>query len=692
MKFTHTTTTTPSGEKRVLSLPTWETFAVDTVIPELTLLLLEGRALADEIAAMPLPTFHDLVTRFENLNELIAMIMGPAGHLNSVMQAAYPGLKEVNTEVKQLVTDYGSDISLHKGFYDAMVRFQSGAEFAALGEKEKYLIEESIKDFELAGVKLSLENKTLLKKLNEEGALLAEKFSNNVLASTDAWSKLVTEESDLVGVPQEDIGAMKKSAEEKSEKGWRITLQMPVYTAIMTHADNRELRKEISRAYATRASTLGDGDAKFDNTPLMSEILKNADAGAKLLGYPTYADLSLVKKMAKSVGVPGVRTFNEELVKLARPKAEQELSEMQKFAREKLKLETLEPWDFLYVAEKMRQALYELDEEVVRKYFPFTKVMEGLAFLLRSIFGVTMTEKKGVSVWHESVKFYELYDEAGVLRGAFYADMYAREGKQPGAWMDILLESRKLSPGVVIPVAYLNCNARMPEGGKDSYLTHSEVETLFHEFGHTEHHVLGLSEYQEQSMSHVEWDTVELPSQLFECWTWEPEMLRIMTAHEETGLPIPEGLIDRMLKAKYFNTGMFALRQFLYGLFDWELYSRYDEEHPVDPNVLWKQMVTTIDVRPFDDVNRFPNSFKHIFSGGYSAGYFSYMWALGLAADTYLPFKEEGDIFSRKVGQRLLDEIIAPGSKRPMEKSFEIYRGRKLDPKALAIHLGLIEQ
>jgi oligopeptidase A len=394
--------------------------------------------------------------------------------------------------------------------------------------------------------------------------------------------------------------------------------------------------------------------------------------------------------MAASVGVPGVRKFNEDLALLARPKAQTAFEVMRTFALEKLGIAEFLPWDFVYASEKMRQSLYALNEEEVRKYFPFTKAIEGIALLLQKIYGVTMTEKKGVSVWHPSVKFYELHDERGVLRGGFYADMYAREGKQPGAWMDVLLASRKLSDGVVIPIAYLNCNARMPEAGKDAYLTHSEVETLFHEFGHTEHHVLGLSEYQDQSMEHVEWDTVELPSQLFECWTWEPEMLRLMTEHEETKAPIPEDLIVRMLDAKFFNTGLFTLRQAMFGLFDWELYSEYNEKNPVDPNELWRKIVATMDVRPIDEVNHFPNSFKHIFAGGYSAGYFSYMWALGLSADTFLSFKEEGDIFSRKVGQRLLDEIIAPGSERPMAESFEIFRGRKLDPKALALHLGLL--
>jgi oligopeptidase A len=424
----------------------------------------------------------------------------------------------------------------------------------------------------------------------------------------------------------------------------------------------------------------------------MPALIKNADAKAKLLGYPSYAHQSLVRKLAASVGVLGVRKFNEDIAALARPKAQAEYEAMKAFAKEKLGIEELAPWDFMYVDEKMRQSLYTLDNEEVRKYFPFERVMKGLAFLIKSIYGVTMLENSHASVWHPSVKFYELYDEAGVLRGAFYADMYAREGKQPGAWMDVLLASRKLSDGVVIPVAYLVCNARKPGDGKEAYLTHDEVQTLFHEFGHTEHHVLGLSEYQDQSMNHVEWDTVELPSQLFECWTWEPELLRLMTAHEETMSPIPEDLVTRMLDAKFFNTGLFSLRQATYGFFDWELYSNYDAQNPVDPNALWKNVAATMDVRPLDEVNCFPNSFKHIFSGGYSAGYFSYMWALGLSADTFLSFKEEGDIFSRKVGQRLLDEIIAPGSERPMAESFEIFRGRKLDPKALAVHLGLLEK
>ncbi len=691
MNYTHTWKTFPNGVKRVLTLPDWTSFAVDTIIPELTPLLLEGRALADEIAAKPIPAFHDLVTRFENLGEEISLIYGPLSHLKSVEKKTYPGIEEVHQEATQLLTDYGTDISLHEGLYKALVRYAESAEFAALGHKEQYLITHSIKDFELAGVALPPEKKVELKRLNTEGADLGVTFSAHVQDSSDVWEKIVTDVTLLAGIPEDDLEAMAESAKVKGKTGWRITMQVPVYIAVVTYADNRELRKEVYRAFNNRATVLPDGDAKFDNAPVMAALLKNADESAKLLGYPTYADYSLVKKMAASVGVEGVRDFNQKLAALARPKAEAELHAIETFAKDKLGLDTFEVWDFAYVEEKMRQELYQLDSEAVRKYFPYTKVMQGFAALLKSVFGVTLVENTNASVWHPTVKVYDLFDDTGVQRGTFYADMFAREGKKDGAWMDVLIASRKLGDGTVIPVAYLNCNGRMSVGGKEAYLLHDDVVTLFHEAGHTLHHVLGLSEYQEQSMEHVEWDTVELPSQLLENWTWEPEMLRLMSAHEDTGEVIPDDVIERMIAAKNFNTGMISLRQFLYGAFDWELYSRYDPASPVDPNVLWRDMVKRIDVRPLDATTHFPNAFSHIFAGGYSAGYFSYMWALGLAADAYLPFKEAGDIFSRVVGDRLLREIIAPGSERPMAESFEAYRGRKLDPKALAIHLALIE-
>ena len=695
MKFTHTTTTLPSGQKRVLALPAWDTFDLATVIPELELLFARGRKLADDIATIPEPTFRDIVTPFEELDAAIGSVAGPVRHLKATMLKSYPGIQEIEKQVADLGTNYGTDLAFHEGLYGAYKRLCDGARFATLNKNEQYLIRRTVKDFELAGVSLSPEKKLLLKQLNEEGTGLATKFSNNDQDATDAWSLVLPDASRLFGVPEDDLLRMQNAQKEKGKEGYLITLQQPYAVAIMTYAEDRALRKEIAGAWVTVASEFSSPDGKWDNAPVSKAIVLNAHKSAQCLGYATYAEVSLAKKMALSVGVSGVRTFLLDLANLARPKAIAEFEAMSKFAKEnlpkELRIDSLEAWDMAFVEERMRKELYDIDSELIRQYFPFTKVMEGLSYTLKKLFDLTLVLRTDVVAWHSEVRFYEVHDAEGVLRGAFYADMYAREGKRSGAWMDVLLASRETKEGMIVPVAYLNCNASRSADGGDAYLTHDQVETLFHEFGHTLHHVAGGSSLHDLSMEHVEWDTVELPSQFMENWTWEESALALMTAKKGTGEPIPKELVSRMLAVRNFNTGLATLKQIVFGLYDWELYSRDDVNTPVDPLALWWKMFKEIDVRPLHPNNRFPNAFTHIFSGGYSAGYFSYMWALGLSADAFSVFKEAGDIFSRTVGMSYLDSIIVPGSSRPMAESFEEFRGRKLNPRALAMHLGLIE-
>ena len=693
MQFNHTTTTNPSGETRILSLPDWSTFSLDTVLPELEILFARGRKLADDVGNISDPEFADIVPPFEEINSAMSLVSGPMSHLKSTMLKAYPGIQEVEKQAAVLMTNYGTDLSLHDGLYGAYKRLQESPRFTKLSATEQYLVTRSIRDFELAGVALPPEKKSELKRLNEVATELSTKFSNNDQESTDAWTLVLSDATRLRGVPEDDQLRMRNAQKEKGEEGYLLTLQQPDVMAISMYAEDRDLRKEVSTAWVTLASEFSSPDGKWDNTPVMREIVKNAHQMAQVLGYQTYAEVSLAKKMAASVGVSGVRTFLEELTQHSRPKAVSEMEAMSKFAMSLpggLRIEKLEAWDMLFVEERMQKELYNLDREEVRQYFPFTKVIEGLSGTLKRLFGLTLVVRPDIVAWHPEVRFYEVRRADGVRLGSFYADMYAREGKRSGAWMDVLVASRKTADGIVEPVAYLNCNASRSADGSDAYLSHDEVETLYHEFGHTLHHVVGKSTLTELSMMYVEWDTVELPSQFMENWTWEPSALALMTANKETGEPIPAELVLRMLSVRHFNTGLATLRQLLFGLYDWELYSRYDANSPVDPLQLWLEMLPKIDVRPMNPKNRFPNAFSHIFSGGYSAGYFSYLWALGLAADSYAVFKEAGDIFSPTVGQRYLDSIISPGSSRPMADGFEEFRGRKLNPRALAVHLGLI--
>lgn len=693
MKFTNKRVSTPTGNFRVLTLPDWNTFAAETVLPELEALLVEGRAMIEKIAAIPVPTFADLVTDTEDFSERLSLVIGPMIHLNETMQKKYPELKGpegIKEKATKLLTNFSSDRSRHSGLYGAYLRFVDTPEYSGLSPAKLHLIDRTIREFKLAGVGLPPEGKAKLKQLCEEETALGNAFSDNDLESTDAWQKHVLDEAVLLGIPDSDKSRMKDAAKAKSLEGYLITLQQPDVMAILTYALSRELREEVQRGYATVASELAN-EGKWDNAPVMTGILRNADESAKLLGHPTYADMSLTAKMAASVGVVGVRKFIDDLIALARPKAEEEFAAMKAFAAKELGIAEYMPWDFAFIYERMMQTLYSVDQEKVREYFPFTKVMSGLTTLLERIYGVSIVESTA-SVWREGIKFYEVYDRDGVLRGAFYADMYAREGKKSGAWMDALVSSRQLQDGTQVPVAYLNCNASRPTDGGDAYLTHDDVITLFHESGHVFHHLMGLTEHPSLSMEHVEWDTVELPSQFLENWCWDKEMLQFMSEHKVTKEVIPDELIERMIAAKFFNTGLVTLRQLSLGYFDLELYSRYDPLNPVDPNVPWKHVASTIEVRPSHPLSRFPNSFGHIFAGGYSAGYFSYMWALGLAADARCAFDESGNIFSPEVGGRFVAEVLAVGSGRPMAESFRAFRGRDLDSKALAIHLGLIKK
>jgi oligopeptidase A len=690
MNVTEKTFVASDSEIRVLKLPIWSTFSVDGAIQELDALLDEGRMLKSEVASMEHPTFRDLIGRFEDLFERLSLLSGPIDYMNSMENKTYPGLLELNDEVKVKLSEFYTEFYLDKGLYEAYLRFKHSDAFTGLTDEEQYLIERDIRDFKLGGVDLPEEKKKELQTINREITLLETKFENNEIASTDAWHKLVTDEETLRGIPDDDKKRMREHAKEKGQEGWRITLQYPDYLAVVMYAEDRTLRKEMQDAWCTSASEVRD-NGKYDNTSIARELVEKRSRAANILGHPTHAHASLVDRMAESVGVEGVRAFLEELTTLAAPKAAAEMEEMRSFAREHLGLSTVESWDFLFVEEKMSKAVNRIDQEEVRSYFPYPKVIEGLAYVLNRLYGVTIEKEPNASTWRDGVELYLVRDETETVSAAFYADMYSREGKTSGAQMNTYLASRKIGETLQVPVAYLMCNVNAPEAGSDSYLRHDDVQTLFHEAGHCFHLLLGRSKYSSSSMEKVEWDAVELPSQIMENWCWEKDLLRRMTAHKMTGAPMPEELMDRLIASRKFNAGLYANRQLCFGILDWRLYSQQGDILR-DPRELWEEIARTIYARPENPSSRFTNTFGHIFCGPYSAGYYSYMWALALSADAYRVFLEVGDIFSREVGQRFLREVLARGSSRPIAESFRAFRGRELDPKALAIHLGLIEK
>jgi oligopeptidase A len=688
MKFTHTPQPTNAGNPRILTLPDWSTFAPGTIIAELEALIVEGRALADTVAVKTVPTFDDLVVKWDDLGDRIHKVYGPMGHLYATERARYPELKEIEEQASMLMSAYGSDISFHEGLYRAYVGYRSSGDYASRTKEEQYIINKTIKDFELAGVQLSVDKKAQLKKLSEESSQLSSDFGNNLVDAQDAWGKIVTDESLLSGIPESDKDAMCASAKEKGIDGWRITLKQPVVVAVLTYAKNRALREEMYYANVTKASEIGAHAGKWDNGPVIAGMRRIAHEKALLLGFKNAAERSLEKKMAKEAGVKGVLKFLGKLATMAHRKAHAEWKAMSEFAKTELALQEIEAWDLAYISEEMVKAKHGVDQEEVRQYFPFTKVAEGFATLVGRLYGMTFKERTDVSVPNSDVHFFEVYDESGVLRGAFYADLFAREGKRSGAWMDDAVDQIRTKDGVQIPVAYLNCNFTKPKSG-EVFLNHDEMTTYFHEAGHVLHHILGKTEYLELAMMGVEWDTVELPSQLMESWCWETDMLRMMSKHKETGATIPDELIQKLIDAKYFNCGLHALRQLAMGIYDFELYATYDPKAPVDANAFHREIYQRMEVRPLPEYNRFPNSFGHIFGGGYGAGYFSYMWADGLVADVFATYKESGDVYSREVGRRFLEEVLEVGCARPMAESFRAFRGRSLDTNILAKHLGL---
>jgi oligopeptidase A len=583
---------------------------------------------------------------------------------------------------------YGSDISFNEGFYRAYLTYRLGDEYTSRTKEEQYIIDKTIKDFELAGVQLPADKKARLKQLSEESSRHSSDFSNNLVDAGDAWEKIVADESVLLGIPESDKDAMRLSAKEKGIDGWRVTLKQPVVMAVMTYATNRALREEVYYANVTKASEIGAHAGKWDNGPVIAAMRKGAHEKAQLLGFKNAAERSLEKKMAKEAGVKGVLKFLSKLAAMAHRKAHPEWKEMGEFAKTELGIPEIAAWDVAYVSEAMVKAKHGVDQEEVRQYFPFTKVAEGFATLVGRLYGMTFKERKDVSLPNSDAHFFEVYDESGVLRGAFYADLFAREGKRSGAWMDNAIDQVRTKDGMQIPVAYLNCNFTKPKSG-EVYLNHDEMLTYFHEGGHVLHHILGKTEYSELAMMGVEWDTVELPSQLMESWCWERDMLRVMSKHKKIGAMIPDELIQKLIDAKYFNCGLFALRQLSIGIYDFELYAKYDPKAPVDANVFWRETYQRMEVRPLPEYNRYPNSCGHIFGGGYDAGYFSYMWADGLVADVFAAYKESGDVYSHEVGGRFLREVLEVGCARPMAESFRAFRGRSLDANMLAKHLGL---
>jgi len=668
-------------------LPRFDSIEPSHVSPAVDTLLDEARRAIDAVAGdARRPTWETVVVPTEEPLEHLDRAWTAVRNLNQVVNT--PALRDAyNANLPKFTafyTDLGQDVRLFERFR----ALAASPAFAALDAPRRRLIENELRDFRLGGAELPPDRKARFKAVQEELAQLSAKFDDNVLDAENAWSKIVDDARELAGVPADVIAAARAAAAADGRDGYKLTLRMPCYMPLMQYADNRALRAEMHRAMATVASDLGGNEA-WDNTPIIHRILELRREEAVLLGYRNFAEVSLVAKMAQSPDE--VLKFLRDLARRARPFAERDYRELQDYARKELGLSDFAPWDIAYASEKLKAARYAFSEQDVKQYFPEERVLAGLFRVIETIYEVKI-EPARAATWHPTVRFFRIRDRAGGIVGEFYLDLYAREGKQSGAWMDDAINRRRLDERVQHPVAYLTCNFSGPVDGKPALFTHREVVTLFHEFGHGLHQLLTRVEILGVSgLQGVEWDAVELPSQFMENFTWEWDVLEHMTAHVDTGEPLPRGLFDRMIAARNFQSGMTTVRQLEFGLFDMLLHTAYDPDgggEYATPQAVLDAVRREVAVVPKPPYDRFMHAFGHIFAGGYAAGYYSYKWAEVLSADAYSLFEEAG-VLSPAAGARFRDEVLGRGGSRPALESFVAFRGRPPQLDALLRHNGM---
>jgi len=665
-------------------LPRFRDIRPEHVTPALDALLAENRRRREDLLGRRGPyTWDNFAQPIEDMNERLARLWSPVSHLNAVMNN--DALRAVYNDNLPKLSEYYTEMAQDERLYAAYKQIIMSPDYAALSQAQKKIIDNTLRDFRLAGAELPLDRKARFKEIQKELSALSSTFSDNVLDATEAWELLVTDEADLAGVPESGRAMARNSARDKGKDGWRFTLEAPSYIALMTYADKRELRRQMYEAYVTRASELGPNAGKWDNGPLMQRLLALRAEAAKLLGFANYAEYALQTRMAKSVAQ--VMDFLRDLAARAKPYAQQDLEGLRAYARDEHGVAVLDAWDIAYYSEKLRQARYAISQEELRPYFPETRVVPGMFEVVRRLYGLDIREVKDVEVWHPDARVYEIGDGTGSVRGRFYMDLYARSNKRGGAWMDDCIPRKRAADGVQVPVAYLTCNFTPPIDGKPALLTHDEVETLFHEFGHGLHHMLTLVDYVGVSgINGVAWDAVELPSQFMENWCWEREALDVITAHVETGAPLPAAMIEKMRAAKNFQSGMQTVRQLEFSLFDMRMHAEYLPD--MDVQRLLNDVRREVAVVMPPAFNRFQHSFSHIFAGGYAAGYYSYKWAEVLSADAFSKFEERG-VFDRATGLEFLRNILEQGGSREPMELFVGFRGREPTIDALLRHSGL---
>ena len=664
-------------------LPAFSKIKPEHIKPAVEAVIQTCRETIEAVSKIENPTWENFYLPQAAAGDQFSRAWSPVGHLNAVKNS--PELREAYQACLPLLSEYSTWAGQHKGLYEGYLKLKNSPAFESYSLAQKKAIENSLRDFELSGISLPEDKQKRYGEISARLSELSSDFSNNVLDATMGWDIVITDESQLKGLPESALEAAKLSAESKGKKGYRFTLEFPSYYPVLTYCENRELREMMYKEYATRASDQGSNAGKWDNSANIDEKLKLRRELAQLLGFATYADYSLATKMAENP--QQVVEFLEDLANRARKQAKEELCALKAFANHACS-EQLEPWDIAYYSEKQKQALYAINDEELRPYFPEDRVLSGLFELMKRIFGLRIEEKFGIDTWHKDVRFFQIYDEQGEERGAFYLDLYARENKRGGAWMDDCINQKRFADGrLQKPVAYLTCNFNKPIGNKPALFTHDEVTTLFHEFGHGIHHMLTQIEVGDVAgINGVPWDAVELPSQFLENWCWEEEALAFISGHYETGEPLPKEKLTQLLKAKNFQAAMFVVRQLEFGLFDFRLHLAEPREGLVLDTL--KAVKAEVAIVKTPEWVRTPHSFSHIFAGGYAAGYYSYLWAEVLSADAFSKFEEDG-IFNRETGQSFLDNILTRGGSEEPMVLFERFRGRKPTLDALLRHKGI---
>ncbi len=652
-------------------LPRFNAIEAEHVGPAVDRVLDENRSLIEEIASASDPSWHSVVVPMEQMEHRLGRVWAPVGHLNAVMNS--PGLREAYNDCLPKLSDYATTVGQNEDLFNAYRRVAETE--SCLDPAQQKVVENAVRDFRLAGVALPAVDKARFKEIMQELSTLQARFEENLLDATNAWSRHITDETTLAGLPESVLDRARESAREKDQSGYLFRLDFPTYHAIQTHADDRALRREFYEAWVTRASDIGPHAGRWDNTSLMASILGLRHEAASLLGFSCYAEYSLATKMAATVDE--VRDFLAELAARSRPVAQRELAEIESHAGE-----PVEAWDIAYYSEKLREKRFAISDEELRPYFPVQLVIQGLFEMTSRLFGIRIREASPPDCWHPDVVYYEVSDDDGLL-GSFYVDLYARGRKRGGAWMDDCVGRARTEHGVDSPVAFLVCNFMPASGNRPPLLSHDEVVTLFHEFGHTLHHLLTAVEYPSVSgINGVAWDAVELPSQFLENFAWRPEVLPLISGHYQTGAPLPDDLLERLIGSRKFQAGMQMVRQLEFSMFDIGIHSADHGLSAAEITQALEAVRQQVAVIPCPDFNRFANSFSHIFAGGYAAGYYSYKWAEVLSADAFSAF-ESGPVLDPEIGERFRKHILEVGGSVDAMDAFVGFRGRRPDPAAL---------